>query len=622
MPSADRTSPPDPIRPVTLPRVSPAGALLAWRTRLSFGRTEATVLALYIAVLAFTLPHHEKWSDEAQAWILARDNSVWQILRYRLHYEGAPGLWHLILRAFHLLGGQYGGIGWLGAFFAAGGAAVLLRWSPFPLLIRILLPSTFFLLYQYGVIARGYTLFPLLAFTLCILFRSRRSSLWFALIAGLLANISLQGAVFSFMMVCLYLYERLRVRDRRESNRGGSRPLLSAAALYLTLLAIAAVVAVPAPDCGIAHGPPVTTGFVHDLTMRFPGPLPESERPPQPPANISAIPLPTYPVYPPDPPRPEPPLLASPGAWAVWYINHDEFDRSGRIEPRPFTQPLLQVLIEVLTLATAPVASSKILACLFLLILALWLRHRRSLRLLLPWLANITVGEALWIADHHTGMLWIALLTAIWLAASEPLRTTTAGRLDRSFVVLLTLVCAGQIAWSVVSIRNDIYKPYDPSAQTAGYLHAHPHPLMASFDFETVGVEPYFAANPFFNFRHAYWVWNTGENPDGNHFTTLEQHPGLVLFTEDRLAPGFMHNDWVPFSATDTQSEDRDRARNPIILDLAAHGYRETHRFCGQRFMRFSASYQTCNLIFEPASDAIAPQVRGKTSRYPHRKPR
>src|SRR5207302_6633519 len=142
-------------------------SLFRWRQAVGFGRLEAAVLTLYCAVLAVVLPAHEPWSDEAQAWLLARDNSTWELIRHRLHYEGAPALWHLLIKAFQHAHGTFSGFGWFGAAFSIVGVYVFLRWSPFPAIIRALLPFTYFIQYQYAVIARSYVLFPLLVFALC-----------------------------------------------------------------------------------------------------------------------------------------------------------------------------------------------------------------------------------------------------------------------------------------------------------------------------------------------------------------------------------------------------------------------------------------------------------------------
>ena len=575
-------------------RSSFALTLLTWRTRFGFGALESALLALYTAILAFTIPYHEPWADEAQAWLIARDNSLWQILRYRLHYEGHPGLWHVLLHLFQQLGGRYSAIDYFGAAFAVAGIAIFLRYSPFPLLLRILLPFTFFFQYQYGVIGRSYTLFSPLAFGLCALFYSRRKPVWFLLLAGVLANVSLQGAVHSFLMVGLYLYQHL---GKETTLRERSRPYLAPTCLYLALFAIAVLTAVPAPDTGIAGGPPVVDGTLNRLLSVYPGPLPKSQYLPalEMPHHIAPAPGP----YPPaQPPPPAPSALLHPAAWAGWYVTWDQ-SASGP------ARNALKTSIELLTLATAPLATIKLLALAFLGTLTLWLRSAGKLRMLLPWLANLVVGEVLWIADHHTGLLLIALLTAIWLAAPSPeaqdrAREDTQPHLSDALILLLAVLAVLQIAWTGSAIRKDVYQPYDPGPATAAWLLQHPHRRMATFGFVATGVQPFFATNPFINTSHSYYIWAVGFAPEIYHFAVLEERPDLVLLSQDLLGPGFTHNDWAPLSQDGVAAQNHDLEWNPVVQDLHLHGYTETHRFCGDRFFRFSASYRGCNLIFEP----------------------
>src|SRR4051812_40575150 len=56
----------------------------------------APALAAWCALVAWVLPLHEPWFDEAQAWLIARDATLWEILG-RMSYEGSPPLWHLLL---------------------------------------------------------------------------------------------------------------------------------------------------------------------------------------------------------------------------------------------------------------------------------------------------------------------------------------------------------------------------------------------------------------------------------------------------------------------------------------------------------------------------------------------
>jgi len=50
------------------------------------------VLGLWIAVVSFTIGYHEKWADEAQAWLIARDLDLRTIWFHELRYEGTPVL--------------------------------------------------------------------------------------------------------------------------------------------------------------------------------------------------------------------------------------------------------------------------------------------------------------------------------------------------------------------------------------------------------------------------------------------------------------------------------------------------------------------------------------------------
>src|SRR5689334_12634149 len=54
-------------------------------------------LALYAALLAIGIAHHEIWRDEAQAWLLARDSGTPLALLHAMRYEGHPPIWHLLL---------------------------------------------------------------------------------------------------------------------------------------------------------------------------------------------------------------------------------------------------------------------------------------------------------------------------------------------------------------------------------------------------------------------------------------------------------------------------------------------------------------------------------------------
>ena len=574
-------------------------ALFSWRRRDAFTSFDAILLTLWALLVATTLPLHEEWSDEAQAWLIARDSSAYGLIRHRLHYEGAPPLWHMLLHVFHLAHGTYSEIGWLGAAFAFAGVFVWLRWSPFPLVLRALLPFTFFFVYQYAVIARSYCLFALLAFSLCALFGKKTHPLWFALVAGLLANLCVQGFLFSLVLIALYLYDLYR----QHALKPQVRRLTAGAVLFAAFATVAAYTALPAPDGNFAAAGPVRDSAAHQLLVRFIGVTPSFYPPP-----VSD----KY-LYP-DPELAKPTLLLHPARWAAWQVNHRNIvDAEGHLGPQSTFSATLEFFLGLASQATWPVANSNLLACLFLLTLVLWLKAMAGLRFLLLWIVLLLDGQVLWVADQHAGMLLIALVSAVWLAAQSAPANPVKPALQRSFAFLFVLILALQCAWSWTSISNDRRANYDPGQETAQWLHPwlalHPSARLAAFSFFSVSVQPYFQRNPFLNVPSSFWQWSWSGNPDPDHARVIARHPDLVLLTAEFQGPGQMRNQWAPLSRIFSPHQELLLPHDRIAADLRAHGYRETHRFCGDRFARFSFSYRDCDILFQPDPHFVPSQA-------------
>ena len=227
---------------------------------------ESAVLAGYAIVVALGIAWHEPWADEAQAWLLARDQGFWRLMLHAVRYEGSPGLWHALLWVLARLHFGYIGMHWVAGAFAAAGVFVLLRWSPFPLILRVLLPFGFWLAYQNAVIARGYVLFALLAFSAAALIRnmsannlrpmpdgkdSARSStlIWLAVILGLMTNLSVHGFVASFGFA-IAVWPVLRRRTRAGSPVRKTTPALILGSFWL----FAVATTLPPSDVNLAAG--------------------------------------------------------------------------------------------------------------------------------------------------------------------------------------------------------------------------------------------------------------------------------------------------------------------------------------------------------------------------------
>lgn len=215
------------------------------RTLRSNGWPEWVALAAYASLLAWMIPFHEPWADEAQAWMLARSLPLGPLFHTYLGYEGSPGLWHLFLWCLTRLHVSYGGMHWIVGAIAGCGMAVLVLCSPFPRWMRLSLPFTFFFAYQYAVVARSYVLVPLLLFSTLALWR--RGPLIVAFFLGLLGNVALHATVISAGFAILYSFDSAsRIRRRLESP---TRSQLCAAAGLLTgMYLFAAWTALPSHD--------------------------------------------------------------------------------------------------------------------------------------------------------------------------------------------------------------------------------------------------------------------------------------------------------------------------------------------------------------------------------------
>jgi hypothetical protein len=213
------------------------GLLSRWR-----GLPEWLTLVAYAALLAYAIPLHEPWADEAQSWQLARSVPVPRLFSHYLREEGSPGLWHLLLAVLAKLQVSYAGLHWFTGLVALLGVALLIFFAPFPRSIRLMLPFTFFLAFQYAVVARSYVLTPILLFGVAIVWR--RSPILVALLLGLLGNVALHVLAISVGFAIVYVIEIWRGDRKQEDARG----LLMAASILVILYGFALWTVLPRPS--------------------------------------------------------------------------------------------------------------------------------------------------------------------------------------------------------------------------------------------------------------------------------------------------------------------------------------------------------------------------------------
>ncbi len=546
-----------------------------------WGWAETLALLLWFAVAGFAVAQHSPWADEMQAWLLAGEVGWKTLFTHSLHYEGTGGLWHAYLKMLQGCGMSFTGARWIAAGIEGAAMAVVLAFAPFPRIARLLLPFTFFLLYQDAVVARSYCLFAVFAFSAAVLLRGARPRpLLLAGLLGLMANISVHAAIASGGLAIAAVFTwRGQWRARRSRAAG---------ALLILLLFWAGAIATmtPAADIDFSAG-----NNIQRATAKL-------ERQ----AGLH---------------RTAPPSLIG--------------QRMAGLEPAPLpvhirhgAARLWNKLARGLGVVTYPLSASRLLALLLVGCMAAQaLLTRRSssgypgplgpIGLVPYWLMAV-VFTFLYLSPRHVGMLLTGFVVSAWLTwpKYEPGHEGGAqprGRgLERAAAALLLLVCVEQIAWSAHAIASEHTLPYGPGRMTAEYLKsrgvgaASPDraPKLAGFYYGSIDPLLYFDRNLYLNQPpHRYWFWSTTMRTYWTARQVLASRPDFIVLGGFESGPDAeITRDWEPVSPP---------VEGVILNDafgVAAfferNGYHQTRLFCGHSWMRSTYAEQLCDTVLEP----------------------
>ncbi len=446
---------------------------------------EWIAFALYVVLLCIVASFHEPWFDEAQSWQIARVASLRDILFSIPHYEGHPPLWHLLLALPARLGVSYElGLKSVNIVICSAAVWLLLFRSPFPRIVKLPLPFTFFLFYQFGVLSRPYSLL-FLAFVLAALAYPARNERPFRYVLPLvlLCLASAYGLVLAGGIALVWLIELLRAGLFRNGFARFIRDRRTWALALLLLIAIVNLLLIlPAPDTYATSG----IAAKNSLPVRL---------------------LYTTLVLPAD---------------ACFY---DCF--TGQImllSSFQFYAPLL--------------VGGIVLGLLFWAALVYLSRRRRTTALLLiPYALFAVFGAFVYISRHHVGIAALFLLFWLWVDTqigkdAEPSSTATLdtdspgatraakkAEFTRALqVCLCVLVLSISIYWTVAASVHEIQQDYGYGRMLAAYIKEHHlessrimcgwgddedpvtgEPVLDTNSSGSVTLLPYFAHNIVFN---------------------------------------------------------------------------------------------------------------------------
>ena len=149
------------------------------------------------------------------------------------------------------------------------------------------------------------------------------------------------------------------------------------------------------------------------------------------------------------------------------------------------------------------------------------------------------------------------------------------------------------------AVHGETVGRYDPGLETEQFLtHQLAGKRVAAFSFESVSIEPYVARNLFANQQHTFWVWSANTNIDQRRTEALRTDPEVVVVGDVTAESEALVDQWIPLLPPGTSGH------GAMIRFWQDHGYRETHRFCGERWMRGGVSSLACDSILERTPDA------------------
>ncbi len=169
------------------------------------------VIIIGLAILKFFF--HEFWKDEWQAWLVARDMSLTQMLGF-LNYEGHPSLWYLYLIPFT----------WLSSYFKEDVLLNLAHLLPIivcvyllffkttlPFLYKTMMALSYFLFFEYGVVNRGYVFVILFTLLAAIAMKESKINL-LAISLFMLCQTEIYGVLLAATL-CVYWYFEQGVKN-------------------------------------------------------------------------------------------------------------------------------------------------------------------------------------------------------------------------------------------------------------------------------------------------------------------------------------------------------------------------------------------------------------------------
>lgn len=162
---------------------------------------------LYVLVLLLNVIFHEPWRDEFHSWNISRVSDGLGELMANKAYEGHPILWYLFCWVLTRVTAAPEGLAVMHMMIVTGASFLFFRYSPFSLLHKMMILLGYFMLFEYGTLARNYAILIGLLWVYCTWRTQQKSCWWQLLIIGLMMFTQIFGVLFAIALLADWVWE-------------------------------------------------------------------------------------------------------------------------------------------------------------------------------------------------------------------------------------------------------------------------------------------------------------------------------------------------------------------------------------------------------------------------------
>ncbi len=208
------------------------------------------ILVLYSVAVFMGIINHEMWRDELEPWLVGSSSHSLSGFFHNMKMGSNPYIWYLILHFLSRITLNPVIVQVAHGSFAIAAIYLFLRFSPFSLLQKFLFCFGYYVLYEYGIISRGYALTIFFLFLFCAAYKKYwNRTIPLALVIFFLANATGGfGAILSisllvFLVSNYYLNRISAGRGKQDIKYTGWTALIILFSVWIAIKSIA-----PPPD--------------------------------------------------------------------------------------------------------------------------------------------------------------------------------------------------------------------------------------------------------------------------------------------------------------------------------------------------------------------------------------